>query len=191
MYFHLFLSFQTNITIFFKNGPIPAFFLFIFVFSTCYNLNSNLNWKKHRRYAWDSNLGWQDGRRERIHWAMAAPLNTTIFTTINVKKYPSRKRCWDSNPRSLERESPPITTKFGCIIISKNKFASAHLHHQDENDLILGSMCKHVHLKTHLNSRVMEYIEYSSNNTLHPFQNKHQIHRHIQSVNMLCAYEKI
>ena len=29
---------------YFKNGPIPASFLFIFVFSTCHSLNSNLNW---------------------------------------------------------------------------------------------------------------------------------------------------
>ena len=30
--------------------------------------------KKHRWHAWDSNQGWQDGRRRQIHWAMAAPL---------------------------------------------------------------------------------------------------------------------
>ena len=29
-----------------KSGPIPASFLFIFVFSTCYNLNSNFKLKK-------------------------------------------------------------------------------------------------------------------------------------------------
>ena len=45
------------------------FFCFIFVFSTCYNLN----WKKHRWCAWDLNPGRQDGRREWIHWATAAP----------------------------------------------------------------------------------------------------------------------
>ena len=33
-----------DVSIFFNNGPIPASFSFIFVFSTCYNLNSNLNW---------------------------------------------------------------------------------------------------------------------------------------------------
>ena len=68
-----------------KNGPFPASFLFIFVFSTCYNLNWNLNWKKHRWCAWDSNLGRQDGRRERIHWAMAAP--------HQLKKLPLQS-CW-------------------------------------------------------------------------------------------------
>ena len=32
---------------------------------------------------------------------------------INVKKCPSSIRRWDSNPRPLERESPPITTRPG------------------------------------------------------------------------------
>ena len=31
----------------------------------------------------------------------------------NVKKYPSSMRCWDSNPRPLEHESPSITTRPG------------------------------------------------------------------------------
>ena len=35
------------------------------------------------------------------------------FTTINVKKCPSSIRHRDSNPRPLERESPPITTRPG------------------------------------------------------------------------------
>ena len=35
--------------------------------------------------------------------------------------------------------------------------------------------------------REMEYIEPVSYNTLYPFQNKHQIHQHLQSVQMLCA----
>ena len=34
---------------------------------------TNTNWKKHRWCAWDSNPGRQDGRRRRIHWAIAAP----------------------------------------------------------------------------------------------------------------------
>ena len=55
-------------------GQSRPLFPFIFVFSTCYNLNSNLNWKKHRWCAWESNPGQQDGRREWIHWATAAPL---------------------------------------------------------------------------------------------------------------------
>ena len=32
----------------------------------------NLNWYKHRWCAWDSNPGHQDGKRRRVHWAMAA-----------------------------------------------------------------------------------------------------------------------
>ena len=60
----------TKSVIFFKKmGQSRPLFLFIFVFSTCYNLN----WKKHRWCAWESNPGRQDGRRERIHWATAAP----------------------------------------------------------------------------------------------------------------------
>ena len=51
-------------------GQSRPLFLFIFVVSICHNLN----WKKRRWCAWDSNPGRQDGRRERIHWATAAPL---------------------------------------------------------------------------------------------------------------------
>ena len=36
----------------------------------------------------------------------------------------------------------------------------------------------------------MEYIEHSSYNTFSPFQNKHQIHWHLQSVKVLCAFKK-
>ena len=56
------------VSIFFKNGPIPASFCLFWIFS--YNFNTN--WKKHRWCAWDSNLGPQDGRRRRNHGAMAA-----------------------------------------------------------------------------------------------------------------------
>ena len=36
----------------------------------------------------------------------------------------------------------------------------------------------------------MEYIEGSYYNTFYPFQNKHQIHRHLQSVQiLLCAFK--
>ena len=37
----------------------------------------------------------------------------TIFTTNKFEKCPSSIRCWDSNSRSLEHESPPITTRPG------------------------------------------------------------------------------
>ena len=53
-----------------KNWANPGLFLFIFVFFT---LHISMNWWKHRWCAWDLNPGWQDGRRRRIHWAMAAP----------------------------------------------------------------------------------------------------------------------
>ena len=38
-------------------------------------------------------------------------------------------------------------------------------------------------------SREMEIIELSCHYTFYPFQNKHQIHLHLQSVKMLCAYK--
>ena len=38
-------------------------------------------------------------------------------------------------------------------------------------------------------TREMEYIEHSSYNTFYPFQNKLEIHQHLHSVKMLCAYE--
>ena len=39
--------------------------------------------------------------------------NFTIFTTNKCEKCPSSIRCWDSNPRPSEYESPPITTRPG------------------------------------------------------------------------------
>ena len=36
-------------------------------------------------------------------------------------------------------------------------------------------------------NREMEYKERASYSTFYPFQNKHQIHRHLPSVQMLCA----
>ena len=33
---------------------------------------------------WDSNLGRQDGRRRRIHWAMAAPHNEKLFERVKI-----------------------------------------------------------------------------------------------------------
>ena len=40
----------------------------------------------------------------------------TIFTTNICKKCPSSIRCWDSNRRTSERESLPITTRPGSVI---------------------------------------------------------------------------
>ena len=72
-----------------KKWANPGLFLYIFVLLVrlgftfqfkwqIYNLN-NINWKKRRWCAWDSNLGRQDGRRRRIHWAIAAPLLPNII----------------------------------------------------------------------------------------------------------------
>ena len=35
----------------------------------------------------------------------------------------------------------------------------------------------------------MEYIGHTSHNTFYPFQNKHQIHRHLHNGKMLCAFK--
>ena len=60
------------------------FFGFIFVLLTHHNLDSNLNWKKCWWCAWDLNLGWQDGRREQIHWAMVAPQRSWMFVSAQL-----------------------------------------------------------------------------------------------------------
>ena len=55
----------------------PSLFLLILVFSSCQN--SNIIWLKHKWCAWESNPEWQYGRRRRIHWAMAAPLDQFVY----------------------------------------------------------------------------------------------------------------
>ena len=47
----------------------PGLFWFIFVFST---LHKSMHRWKQKWCVWDWNPGRQDGRRRRIHWAMAA-----------------------------------------------------------------------------------------------------------------------
>lgn len=37
---------------------------------------------------------------------------------------------------------------FVALLRVRNEFVFANLHHRDKNDLILGSRCKYVHLKT-------------------------------------------
>ena len=37
---------------------------------------------KVRCCAWDLNPGWQDGRRRRIHWAMATPFKLIVISNI-------------------------------------------------------------------------------------------------------------
>ena len=56
----------------------PLFCLFSF-FS---RYNFNINWKKRRWCAWDSNPGPQDGRRRWNHGAMAATPNFCILTSV-------------------------------------------------------------------------------------------------------------
>ena len=46
--------------------------------------------------------------------------NTTFFTTKD-EKYPSGIRCWDSNARPSERESPQITTSPGLPLVANVK----------------------------------------------------------------------
>ena len=46
---------------------------------------TNINWKKHRWCAWGSKPRQQDGRRRRIHWAMAAPLGfINLWDPLNL-----------------------------------------------------------------------------------------------------------
>ena len=64
------LNSSSRSILFFKNGPILASFSIYFrLFNT---LQFKLKLKKRRWCAWDSNLGWQDGRRKRIHSATVA-----------------------------------------------------------------------------------------------------------------------
>ena len=75
---------------FLKKWANPGLFLSIFVLFTfqfkwqIYNLY-NINWKKHSWCAWDLNPGWQDGRRRRIHWAMAAPQKWQLVIRLNER----------------------------------------------------------------------------------------------------------
>ena len=79
---------------------------------------------------------WMKGNRGQcffLKWAnpghffilfLSFQTNITIFTTHKCEKFPYSIRCWDSNPRPLEHESPPITTIPGlspmvqCIVAS-------------------------------------------------------------------------
>ena len=55
------------------------FCLFPFFSQDKYSTHLTINDKSIGRWgAWDSNLGHQDGRRRRIHWAMAAPLGRIV-----------------------------------------------------------------------------------------------------------------
>ena len=65
-----------------KYGPIPASFCLFSFFSYSNNNFNNVNWRKRRWCAWDSNPGPQDGRQRRNHGAMAAaPTYLSLATT--------------------------------------------------------------------------------------------------------------
>ena len=51
--------------------------------------------------------------RPLFHLFLSFQTTLQILQQINVKKCPSSIRCWDSNSRPLEHESPPITTRPG------------------------------------------------------------------------------
>ena len=48
-----------------------------------------------------------------FHLFLSFQTHITIFTTNQCEKCPSSIRCWDSNPRPLEHEFHPITTRPG------------------------------------------------------------------------------
>ena len=101
--------FGTTIYLFFKWAN-PGLFLFIFVLFTfqfkwqIYNLN-NINWNKHRWCAWDSNPGWQDGRRRKIHWAIAAPPSTALLIMVRFWFTILATLCFCTY---LNQNSPPL-----------------------------------------------------------------------------------
>ena len=70
-----------HLRLLFKNGPIPASFLFIFVL---FLLQFQYKLKKRRWCAWDSNPGPQDGRRRRNHGAMAATIHLRLLGQIKI-----------------------------------------------------------------------------------------------------------
>ena len=51
--------------------------------------------------------------RPLFHLFLSFQTKLQILQQINVKKCPSSTRCWDFNPRPLEHESLPITTRPG------------------------------------------------------------------------------
>ena len=96
---------------FLKMGQSRPLFLFIFVFSTCYNLNSN--WKKRRWCAWDLNPGRQDGRHKRIHWATAAPQRPYHVEHTSSRPTPNLKwSCFNSSV--IVSGKTPIFSSLWC-----------------------------------------------------------------------------
>ena len=74
--------------VFLKNGQITAYFCFIFVLFTfqflwqIYNLN-NINWKKRRWRAWDSNPGGRAGWKAKTNpLSYGGPLSLNVFVFL-------------------------------------------------------------------------------------------------------------
>ena len=55
-----------------------------------------------------------------LHWNFQQIYLLAIFTANIREKSPSSKQCRDSNPRPLERESLPITTRPGNNVTAKS-----------------------------------------------------------------------
>ena len=58
----------------------PLFLLISVLFSTQWQILHKFEYKKRRWCVWDLNPGWQDGRRRRILWALAAPLLSLLLS---------------------------------------------------------------------------------------------------------------
>ena len=123
-----------------KMGQFRPLFLFIFVISTCYNLNSY--WKKHRWCAWDSNPGWQDGRIEQIHWAT----NNCELFTAGTATYQSS-----------------ISWYLVVEVVLKS-FSRSERHNKDQCDQMARwfvphlAICSHVNLPNSINIFQSEFI---------------------------------
>ena len=85
----------------FLNGPIPASFCLFSFFSHPNSNDKYIIWKKHRWYAWDSNPGWLDGRRRRIHWAMAAPIRKKNVWIAMLYGHYSNRGSWGLEANAL------------------------------------------------------------------------------------------
>ena len=74
--------FQFFLFSFFKWAEPDLYFVYFrSFFSTQWHYGTEFDYKKHRWFAWDSNPGRQDGRRRRIHWAMAASPFCFVYTS--------------------------------------------------------------------------------------------------------------
>ena len=86
-----------------------------------------------------------------IHHLFKQTLRRQFLQQIHVKKCPSSKRWWDSNPRPSEHESPPITTISG--LLSYYYYLVTILH----RSLVVTSL--HSILFSNTTSRIREKME--------------------------------